>query len=656
MKKVIAYRKSIAATGCGRFFPNALIIALIITAAACSTDKKTGSVEGVNQLREFALQDVTLLDGPFRESLDINLEYLLSLEPDRFLSTFRMNAGLPSLADPYGGWEAPDIEIRGQSAGHYLSALAKKYAITGDQRLLKRGAYTVDELAKCQKALDSRGYLMAVPESFFDRLESGDYVWAPYYVFHKILAGMIDQYIYAGNSQALGVAEDMAAWVEYRTSKLSPEEIQAMLDTEYGGMADAFAILYTVTGNEKHLALAELFQHDIINVPLSLNKDALLGKHTNTQVPKLTAAARMYELTNDPYYKRIALNGYNYIVNGRIYSFGGFSNYEWILRPPHYLSDQLSVETAETCCTHNLLKLNHHLMTWFADPAYGDYYERALVNHILSSHDRETGMFGYYMPQRPGSWKIYSTPDSSFWCCVGSGMENPAEFGRSIYYHMDDKLYVNLFIASRLVWEEKGVELSQYTGFPASEGSLLELKMRRPRSFTLSVRVPWWTFGEFSVKVNGDPVESRMLPSSWLAIERRWRDGDRVEIEFPFSLHVERMADDPSLLSVMNGPLVLAADLGNEGISDEHIYLQNQRGMHRYRGPDIVIPQLLMDGRSIEECIVPAGGLSGVFRTDGAGSPEDFMLRPYYEFRRNRYQLYLRQADYTHMPQPWDFE
>lgn len=604
---------------------------------------------------EFELSDVTLTEGPFRKSMDVNLEYLLSLDADRFLRTFRDNAGLSAEAESYGGWEDDNFDIRGHSIGHYLSAMAKKYAITGDERLLERGNYTVSELAKCQQELNSRGYLMAVPESLFDSLESGADVWAPYYVFHKILAGMIDQYKYAGNRQALKVAEGMAEWVNLRTEKLTPEEIQRMLDTEYGGMAESFADLSLITGDEKYLTLGGRFQHDVINVPLALNQDALLGKHANTQVPKLIGAARMYELTGDDYYRKIALNGYNYIADGRIYSFGGFSNYEWILRPPHFLSDQLSVETAETCCTHNLLKLNHRLMTWSPDPRYGDYYERALVNHIYASHDRETGMFMYYMPQRPASWKIYSTPDSSFWCCVGSGMENPAEYGRSAYYHTDNELYINLFIASELKWEDRGLLLSQNTQFPAGERSEVELALKKPQTFTLKIRVPWWAFTGFSVSVNGTPVESRMLPSSWLAIERTWRDGDLIEIEFPFSLHVERMADDPALISIMNGPVVLAADLGDDGITDENRYLKNQRGMHRFKGPEIVIPEIVA-GDPTHEWIVPVEGEPGVFRTNGTGVPEDFILRPYYSIHKQRYQLYLRQADYRPIPQPWDYE
>ena len=235
-------------------------------------------------------------------------------------------------------------------------------------------------------------------------------------------------------------------------------------------------------------------------------------------------------------------------------------------------------------------------------------------------------------------------------------MENPAEFGRSVYYHTDDDLYVNLFIASQLSWEEKGIVLNQLTQFPKEENSLIELQMKRSRNFTLNIRVPWWAFSGFSVSVNGIPHESRMLPSSWVTIERNWNDGDKIEIEFPFSLHVERMPDDPSLISIMNGPVVLAADLGDEGITDENRYLENQRGMHRFRGPEIVIPEIVMEERDIGDCLVPVGGEHGLFRTNEAGLPADFILRPYYDIHKERYQVYIRQKDYTPMPQPWDFE
>jgi len=164
-------------------------------------DKSAGMIEKVQpkaafKAEAFDLSQVRLLDGPFKDAMERDRKYLHQLEPDRFLHTFRLNAGLESTAEPYGGWESPNVELRGHSLGHYLSACAMMYASAGDEELKKRGDYIVAELAKCQKALGSSGYLSAYPESFIDRVEAGQPVWAPWYTLHKIYAGMIDTYLY----------------------------------------------------------------------------------------------------------------------------------------------------------------------------------------------------------------------------------------------------------------------------------------------------------------------------------------------------------------------------------------------------------------------------------------------------------------------------
>ena len=562
-------------------------VTILLLVGGCTQNRK-GQEESLLLAKRFDLSDVRLLAGPFRDAQERNGRYLLSLDPDRLLHMFRVTSGLGSDSRAYGGWEQENIEVRGHTMGHYLSALARMFAATGDEVFLERGRYTVNAISECQEALGSSGYCMAFPETFFDRLEKGEPVWAPYYTFHKLMAGMIDQYRYAGNRHALSVAEKMAQWVKGRTDKLDSVQIQVMLENEYGGMSEAFADLYGITGKQVYLDLAGRFDHHAVTRPLSLNRDALLGRHANTQIPKLLGSARIYELTGDEASRRVALNGYRLIEGVRTYVFGGFSNYEFFLRPPNILSDQLSVETAESCCTHNLIKLADRIFTWTADPTFSDYYERALVNHILTSQDASAGMFMYYIPLKPGHWKIYSTPDSSFWCCVGSGMENHTEYGRSIYYHEGNDLYVSQFIASRLDWNGRGV-ITQDTRFPEEERSVITVNLKTPASFGINIRVPWWAGESFRIKLNGNYVDSEFLPSSWARIDRRWKSGDIIEIEFPFSIHIERIPDDPSLLAVMNGPLVLAADLGDEGLTDDHRYLKNQRGMHRHKAPEITI-------------------------------------------------------------------
>src|SRR5512140_43194 len=249
----------------------------------------------------FALNEVRLLDGPFRDAMVRDQKYLLELDPDRLLHNFRVNAGLPSTAQPLGGWEAPDVELRGHSVGHYLSALALMYASTGDERFKNRGDLMVRERGKVQDALPSRGfnkgYLSAFPEEFIDRVETRQRVWAPYYTLHKIMAGLLDMYTLAANRQALEMDLKMADWVKLRMDRLTHEQQQAMLMTEYGGMNEVLANLYAVTGNPDHLRLARAFDHDILFDPLSRGQDTLDGLHANTQIPKMLGAAREYELT-----------------------------------------------------------------------------------------------------------------------------------------------------------------------------------------------------------------------------------------------------------------------------------------------------------------------------------------------------------------------
>ncbi len=630
-----------------------LSTAVLFLAVSCVSSDNTDPLP-VKQVTGFDISDVRLLEGPFRTAQKLNEKYLLSIDPDRMLHMFKVTSGLQSSSQAYGGWESEDGELRGHTIGHYLSALGKMYNASGNEEFKNRGVFVVEELSKCQDAFGKSGYLMAYPETFFDRLERGEWVWAPYYTLHKILAGLIDQYIYCNNQMALELASKMAEWISERNSGFTEDEMQSILDMEHGGMTEALTDLFLLTGNPEHLELAKRFEHKRIIEPLALNMDPLLGEHINTQLPKILGAARMYEQSKDEYYQKVSLNGWDRIYNGRLYSFGGFSNYEHFLRPQYFLADQLSVESAESCCTHNMLKLADRLFTWNPDVKYAEYYEKAIVNHILASQDPENGMFMYYIPLKAGHWKIFSTPDSSFWCCVGSGMENHSQYGRSVYYHTDEDLYISQYIASELNWKEKGVTISQETGFPEEEGSTVKVRLKKARQFTIKLRVPAWAYNEFSVSVNGKIIKERFLPSSWVSISREWNDNDIIEIEFPYSLHIERLPDDPAVFSILNGPLVLAADLGYDNLNDKMRYLHDQRGMHK--GPSIDVPALEINNKELSEWLIADDGIHSVFTTFEAGVPEDFRLIPFYKLHKQRYMIYFNQTDYEPLKKPWDFD
>jgi DUF1680 family protein len=513
------------------------------------------------KVHAFPLQDVRLLDGPFKHAMELDEKYLLSLDADRLLHNFRVNAGLPSSAQPLGGWEEPNCELRGHFVGHYLSACALMYAATGDEKFKQKGDAVVTGLAACQAKIGT-GYLSAFPESFFDRVESTGRVWAPYYTLHKIYAGLLDMYVYCDNRQALEVCKKFADWVIARNAKLSDEQMQKMMRTEHGGMNEVLANLYAITGEEKYLKIAQRFNHMAVLSPASKQEDKLNNLHANTQIPKFIGVARQYELTGQDWLGAAARFFWDTVVKERSYVIGGNSNGE-AFSPKETLSKGLGPNTTETCNTYNMLKLTRHLFCLNPLPEYADYYERALYNHILASQNPADGMMCYYVPLRTGSHKDehYSTPLNTFACCTGTGVENHAKYGDSIYYHDENNLYLNLFIASELNWKAKGLKLRQDTKYPDQGASKLVFTCDKPVELGLRVRHPWWATKGFEIRVNGEKQAVSSRPGSYAAVSRTWKSGDSVEITMPFSLYTEGFRDNPRRFAFLNGPLVLCAEV-----------------------------------------------------------------------------------------------
>ncbi len=595
------------------------------------------------QTRPFALQDVRLLDGPFRAAMLRDQQYLLDLDPDRLLHNFRINAGLPSTAKPLGGWEAPDVELRGHSVGHYLSALALMYASTGDERFRARGNLVVAELAKAQEGLARHGahagYLSAFPEEFIDRVEARQRVWAPYYTIHKILAGLFDMYDLCGNAQALDVLKRAAEWVKFRMDRLTAAQQQAMLMTEHGGMTEVLANLYAVTGNPDHLRLARLFDHAFLLDPLARHEDRLDGLHANTQIPKIIGAAREYQLTGEERYRDIATFFWERVALHRSFANGGHSDDEAFFPVDHF-SEHLGASSSETCNTYNMLKLTRHLLEWAPSVRLMDFYERGLYNHILASQDPDTGMMIYYCPFYPGAFRTYSTPDASFWCCVGTGLENHAKYPDTIYLHQGGTLYVNLFIASELNWREQGLRIRQLTRFPDEDTSRLEFQADRPVRATLKLRIPSWASAGMSVAVNGAAQAVREKAGTFATIEREWRTGDTVDIRIPMSLHVEAMPDDPNVVAVLYGPILLAGDLGKDNLTPALRYGPSAPPVRRTTLP--VVPAFVADAASLPAAIKTVPGRPLTFRTVGIGRPSDVTLIPLFRASDVHYTAYWR--------------
>jgi len=594
------------------------------------------------QARPFDLRDVKLLDGPFREAMERARQYLHELESDRLLWYFRQTAGLPTPGEPMGGWEK--TELRGHTMGHYLSACALMVASTRDEKLKAKADAMVAELAKCQKALGS-GYLSAYPEEQIDRVIALKQVWAPWYTLHKIYAGLIDMYVYCDNAQALEVAQGMARWTRGRLDKLDRAAMQEMLNhTEQGGMNETLANLYGVTGERAWLELAERFNADAYNNPLILHRDELKGLHVNSFIPNVIGTARQYELTGDPTDRHIAEFFWRSVVHGRTYCTGGTSIDEHWRSDPYHLADQLGTHTQETCCTYNLLKLTRHLFAWQPDAAYIDYYERSLINSILATQDPATGMMMYFVTLASGHWKYFNTPRDSFWCCTGTGLENHAKYADTIYFHNDQTLWVNLFIASELSWKDKGVTVRQDTEFPEVSATRLTIEASRPTEFELRLRVPEWATQGVTLKIDGREQAVTAQAGSFLSIRRTWRDKTEVEMTMPMHLWLCPMPDDANLAAVMYGPLVLAGQLGEADVPQELIYTTSN--WFEFPAERIVeAPVLVTTQRDPQAWIRPVEGRPLTFRTSGVGRPGDVTLVPYHELFGRNYAIYWRLTD-----------
>jgi DUF1680 family protein len=607
--------------------------------------------------RPFPPGEVRLLDGPFRDAMLRDQKYLLELDSDRLLHNFRVNAGLPSAAKPLGGWEAPDVELRGHTVGHYLSALALMYASTGDERFKARGDLMVSELAKVQQASPSRGYhegyLSAFPEELIDRVDARRRVWAPYYTLHKIMAGLLDMHQLAGSRQALDVLLKQAAWVKFRMDRLTRAQQQLMLMTEHGGMVEVLASLYAVSHDPEHLRLARAFEHDFLLAPLARREDKLDGLHANTQIPKIIGAAREYELIGDPRYRDIARFFWERVALGRSYANGGHSDDEAFF-PVETFSKHLGASSSETCNTYNMLKLTRHLFSWEPDASLMDFYERGLFNHILASQDPATGGMIYYCPFLPGAFRTYSTPDASFWCCVGTGLENHGKYPDTVYYQGEGALFVNLFIASELNWREQGLRVRQQTRFPEEPATTLAFTAAKPVRLAVKVRFPAWATSGMTLTVNGAPRPVAGNPGSYVTVDREWRTGDTLALRLPMTLRTEAMPDNPKMVAVLYGPILLAGDLGKDGLTPAVRYGPSAPPVRRMKMPPV--PGLVGDPRMIASAIKPVAGSPLIFRTPAinpsggislsatvAGNeipPDGITLVPFYRASDIRYTAY----------------
>ncbi len=581
----------------------------------------------------FSLHRVRLLDGPFKKGQEIAVDYLLRLEPDRFLANFRKDAGLKPKAEHYGGWESQGVS--GHTGGHYLSACALAYASTGDKRFLDRVNYITAELAECQKA-NADGYVAAIPdgrkiyaEIAAGNIRSGGFDlnggWVPNYTLHKIFAGLRDAYRLCGNHQALEVSRKLADWFETTHAKLSVDQMQDILIAEFGGLNETFADLYSDTGDERYLQLARRFHHKAITDPLARREDILPGTHANTQIPKLVGSARTYEITGDAADQVAAEFFWDRVVNHHSYITGGHCDHEHFGEPGK-LNHRLSNDTTETCNVYNMLKLSRHLFSWKPRGEIADFHERALLNHMRASQHPD-GRVIYNLTLRPGGPKHYQTLFDSFTCCVASGLENHVRYGEAIYFHHDDQLWVNLFIASELDWKERGVRLRQETRWPYGDTSTFIIETKQSQPFTLRLRHPHWALDGIRVRINDEEPQANSKPAGYFEITRTWKSGDRVVLEYPMKLRSESMPDNPKRIGVFYGPTLLAGDLGPWNDPDAS-------------KPDYV-PAMVTDGKPPADWVKPVSLAELKFRTAGAGKPRDVDLIPFFAIHDRRQTVFF---------------
>lgn len=608
-----------------------------------------GAAEGP-AVKAFGLGDVELLESPFKQAMQRNAEYLLSLDADRLLHNARKYAGLTPKGELYGGWESQGIA--GHTLGHYLTALSQQYAATRDQRFKARIDYIVSEMAEAQRAYGD-GYIGALPplelaalrglkqgkveikDAFFFK----DGGWVPWYTQHKVLAGLRDAWTLGSNSQAKDVTLRLANWVDDVTAGLTPEQLQAMLQVEHGGMNEVLLDIYALTHEQRYLDTARRFEHRAILDPLLAGRDELPGKHANTQIPKIIGAARDYEITAHSAGKTIAEGFWKTVVREHSWAIGGNSDGEFFFSP-NTASAHLSGATAETCNTYNMLRLTERLFGWQPQVEYADFEERALYNHILASQEPKQGMFTYFMSLEPGHFKTYSTPHDSFWCCVGSGMENHTKYGAAIYFHATDALYVNLFIPSVVRWQERALELQQRTHYPRKNSTSLTVTKAPARPMSLRVRVPAWASGDATLILNGKALAVDAKPGTYATVHREWKQGDALSVTIPTSVRTEALHGATDQFAFLYGPVVLAGDLGPAPTGPTVPYAKEQ-GANLEVAP-VDVPTLAGDPQQLAASLRRASGDALAFQLTTSSPRKEITLRPFHELDYQRYTVYWK--------------
>lgn len=620
-----------------------VLLAILITAALDAGAQIPAKVEN------FKAGDVILTESMFKHAEEMDLQYLLGIDPDRLLAPYLKEAGLEPKADNYTNWENTGLD--GHIGGHYLSALSYMYAATGNHEIKGRLDYYIAELKRCADA-NGDGYLSGVSngKQIWKEISDGNIRaasfglndrWVPLYNIHKIYAGLRDAYLITGSKDAKDMFIGLTEWMYNLTSGLSDEQLQDMLRSEHGGLNEVFADAAAISGDSRYLELAKRFSHMAVLEPLLKGEDKLTGMHANTQIPKVIGYKRIADIEGNKEWDEAADFFWRTVVENRSITIGGNSVREHFHPADDFSSMLESEQGPETCNTYNMLRLTKMLFETSADSHYMDFYERALYNHILSTVNPIQGGFVYFTPMRSGHYRVYSQPQTSFWCCVGSGMENHARYGEMIYSHDgDEALYVNLFIPSVLNWGKTVIE--QKNNFPEEEGTSIIVNPKKAAEFSIYVRIPEWTNGKAAVTVNGKAAEGS-VENGYFKITRKWAKGDKVDVSLPMSLKAISLPDNSDNYSFMYGPIVLAAETGRE--DQLGMYADDSRGGHIAYGRQIPLhemPVIVGDKKDLLSHISKVEGRPLTFKLEGV-APEKYegmTLVPFNRLHECRYMVY----------------
>lgn len=531
---------------------------------------------------------VKILPGVFRERMDVNRQYLLELDANCLLQNFYLEAGIvlpglqvvdnPETANLHWGWEAPTCQLRGHFLGHWISAAAKLIAADGEPELRVKLDNIVSELARCQE-LNGGEWVGSIPEKYFTRLIKNQYIWSPQYVMHKTIVGLSDAYIYAGNTQALDILSHLSDWYITWTEKAAETNPHAVYAGEEAGMLEVWAQLYQLTKDEKYLTLAKRYADAGLFRKLKEGKDSLTNCHANASIPFTHGAAKMYEITGDSDWLEVIKLFWKAAVTDRgMFSTTGMNAGEfWV--PPHMQGHFLGSSDQEFCTVYNMVRTASYLLKYTGEAQYADYIERALYNGFLAQQNAQTGMPAYFLPLGAGSRKKWGTKTRDFWCCHGTMVQAQTLYPELVWFTDGDKITAAQYIPSEFTAEMNGanVTVSQTTGMKyyndqaffdeKDDGQMsrwllkFSVKCDKPVRFTLSLRVPEWAKG-VELEVNGKNTAAP-VKDGWLDITADWQN-DSVQVFFPSELRAETLPDMPELMSVVDGPIVLAGITGSD--------------------------------------------------------------------------------------------